>query len=566
METIEFKKGLQAVAVRHLALRLAEAEHSLQVLTSGSIDAVVDPSGRTYLLRPAQEQLRQDAGRLQAVIESAADVITVIDRQGLIISQSRAATRVLGYAPGELIGTSLFELVHQNDLPDVHCAFFNVIEEFQKNATVQFRHQTRAGAYRTLEATMSKVRDVPEKNVVMACRDITERIAGHEDATRREAAIEEASHVKNQFLAVLSHELRTPLTPALFGVQALEADPRFEEAKSTLSMIRRNIELQAGLIDNLLDFTRISYGKMRTKVESIDAYEAVNNVLDMCQSEIAAQQIAVRLGLRAAESNVRANSTELQQILWNLVRNAVKFSEPGGRIEISFANDASGQHTVAVVDHGLGIEPALLPRVFDSFQQGDRMAQQQYGGLGLGLFIAKTLAEAQEGTLTVESEGRGKGATFRLTLQTTGAPEPPTRVIPAAPRAHVRILLVEDHADTRTVLTRLLGMQGHTVHSAADTSSALELAATCEFDLLISDIGLPDGTGYDLMEKLHESRPSLKGIALSGFGMPSDIDESREAGFSEHLVKPINLDSLQSAIQSVAAAAPAGSEECLAPA
>src|SRR5687767_3760642 len=244
----------------------------------------------------------------------------------------------------------------------------------------------------------------------------------------------------------------------------------------------------------------------------------------MCQSEIAAQQIAVRLGLRAAESNVRANSTELQQILWNLVRNAVKFSEPGGRIEISFANDAYGQHTVAVVDHGLGIEPALLPRVFDSFQQGDRM-EQQYGGLGLGLFIAKTLAEAQQGTLTVASEGRGKGATFRLTLQTTGAPEPPARTIPQAPRAHVRILLVEDHADTRTVLTRLLGMQGHTVHAAADTSSALELAATCEFDLLISDIGLPDGTGYDLMEKLHESRPSLKGIALSGFGMPSDIEE-----------------------------------------
>jgi CheY-like chemotaxis protein len=187
--------------------------------------------------------------------------------------------------------------------------------------------------------------------------------------------------------------------------------------------------------------------------------------------------------------------------------------------------------------------------VFNSFQQGDRSMRQRYGGLGLGLFIAKGLAEAQGGTLTAVSEGRGKGATFDLTLKIAQPAGPPAKALAPPPPDRLRILLVEDHADTRAVLARLLEHQGHTIFTAQDTASALRLAETCELELLISNIGLPDGTGYELMKRLRLKHPSLAGIALSGFGMPSDTDHSREAGFAEHLVKPVNLDSLQFAIQ-----------------
>jgi CheY-like chemotaxis protein len=195
----------------------------------------------------------------------------------------------------------------------------------------------------------------------------------------------------------------------------------------------------------------------------------------------------------------------------------------------------------------------LLPLVFDCFQQGDSARQQRHGGFGLGLFIAKSLAEAQQGTLTAASEGRGKGATFLLTLKLAPPGEPPSEPQEASARDRLRILLTEDHADTRAVIVKLLEHRGHTVFAAEDTASALRLAATCDFELLISDIGLPDGTGHALMQRLRLRRPALMGIALSGYGMPSDIQKSREAGFSHHLVKPITLDSLQAAIQTVVA-------------
>jgi len=315
-------------------------------------------------------------------------------------------------------------------------------------------------------------------------------------------------------------------------------------------MIRRNIEIQARLLEALLDFNHIIHGKLQIKLESVDAHAAVQHALAICQSEIAARQIAVSLDLRAVENHVCAGSTELQQILWILIKNAVKFSERGDVVEIASSNAEPGRLMLHVSDHGIGIDPALLPLVFDAFQQGGSTMQQRYGGLGLGLFIAKGLAEAQGGALTAESEGCGKGATFHLTLKIAQAVQPPEPIAKSMPNP-LRILLVEDHAETREVLSQLLERRGHTVFPAQDAASALQLAETGEVQLLISDIGLPDGTGYDLMKRLRLTRPSLAGIALSGFGMRSDMAQSREAGFAHHLVKPVNLESLQSAIQGI---------------
>ncbi len=422
-----------------LALRLAETENALNALTAGQVDAIIDSTGRTYLLRPAQEYLWQSERRMRTVLESAADVITVVSRGGSILSQNQAVNRVLGYEPEELVGRSLFKLIHEEDLQRLYSAFFNVVEGFHENLTAQFRHRTRDGSFRLIEATVGKLHDSSE-SVVLSLRPITIpvstatetiRLPGHAGAVRKEVPGAEASLSNHRFLAMLSHELRTPLAPVLLGVDLLRADKRFVEAQPTLTMIRRNVELQSRLLEELSDFITVGQNKARLKIESIDAHEAVHFVLEICQLEIAAAKIEVVLDLRASQSMVQADSARLQQIMWNLVKNAIKFSTPGSGITITSANNETDGVTLEFIDHGRGIEPELLPLVFDPFRQGEYSTQHFAGSLGLGLFISKRLAEAQQGILTVASEGCGHGATFCLSLKTgaacTGGSSPPLK-------------------------------------------------------------------------------------------------------------------------------------------
>src|SRR5262249_1111904 len=258
--------------------------------------------------------------------------------------------------------------------------------------------------------------------------------------------------------------------------------------------------------------------------------------------------------LGAYKVHMRADPARLQQIFWNLINNAVKFTPRNGQITITTTNDSRGQLRVEIADTGLGIEPETLPKIFDAFEQGGRT---QLGGLGLGLAISKTLVEAHKGTITAQSAGRNNGSTFTLVFptcekaQTEIAPELSPRV---AERQPMRILLVEDHEDTNRSLTNLLRRRGYHVQSALTLESALNLTGNEQFDVLISDLALPDGSGIDLMRKL-SSKPPLA-IALTGFGMEEDIRRSREVGFQHHLVKPIDLNKLDSLIQEGAASLP----------
>jgi two-component system CheB/CheR fusion protein len=531
-----------------LALRLAHAEHALLALTSGQVDAIVDPRGKTYLLRPAQEHLRRSERRLQAVIESAADVITVVNRGGAILSQSHAVSRVLGYEPEELVGRSFFELIHEDDLPPLYSAFFHVIERFDENATAQFRHRARDGSYRLVEATVGKLRDVSPASVVFSLRPVISPLWGRTEPARP-GALELSQAGKD-------HRQRTPLMEALLGIAALEEEIWNHSTNPPVATVGRKHELAARRPEVPLHFTNPSQPKVRLRLESIDAHEAAQSVLELCQGEAAAAQVELLLYLRAEENIVQADWARLLQAMCNLVRNAVESSTPGSCISIASTNDVPGRFTFELVGPGLGIEPALLPRVLDPLQPGDLSAPQLDAGLRSGLNIARRLAEAQGGTLAVSSEGRGKGATFRLTLNTVPLPNVAPVIVPlnvpsAPPPADpLFILLAEDRGDA--MLADLLERCGHTVFAAPDLLTGLALAENCRFDLVISDTSLPDGNGYKLMERLRVTRPSLAGIALSGCGTPSDIDQSRQAGFSEHLVKPVTLDRLQSAIQAVA--------------
>jgi HAMP domain-containing protein/signal transduction histidine kinase/ActR/RegA family two-component response regulator len=360
---------------------------------------------------------------------------------------------------------------------------------------------------------------------------------------------------KDQFLAMLSHELRTPLTPVLASALALEGEPELpKEIHESLGMIRRNVELEARLIDDLLDLTRIDRGKVQLNFEVVDAHTLLQNVLEICQAEIDRKHLTRSLKLGARKVYMRADPARLQQIFWNLINNAVKFTPPNGQIVITTSNDSSGQLRVEIADTGLGIEAETLPKIFDAFEQGGRT---QLGGLGLGLAISKTLVEAHKGTITAQSAGRNKGSTFTLVFPTCEKAEAQSApaISPRLPeRQPMRVLLVEDHEDTNRSLTKLLLRRGYHVQSALSFQSALDLIAKEQFDVLISDLALPDGNGIELMQTLGSERPVL-GIALTGFGMESDIRKSQDAGFKHHLVKPIDLNKLDLLLQAGTATA-----------
>ena len=380
---------------------------------------------------------------------------------------------------------------------------------------------------------------------------MTERRRIEAELEQQKAAVESANRTKDNFLAMLSHELRTPLTPVVSFLDLLEAEPgKSEMVRTALAAIRRNIELEGRLIDDLLDLTRIARGKLKLELKPIDAHEAILHAVEMCQAEAAEKRLRVEMDLRAADSWVEADAAKFPQIIWNLLKNAIKFTPDAGEIRISSANDEPAGLTIAIRDNGIGIEPEVIGRVFNAFEQAGQSFQQHHGGLGLGLAISKAIAIGHGASLEAASDGRGRGATFSLTMDTTS---PPAATVNRPAEAggtgkrSLRILLVDDHVDTCAALEKLLARRGHHVVTAHDVRSAIEAARSDSFDLLISDMGLPDGTGVELMARLN-GIGAMRGIAISGFGMYGDVEKSLAAGFAVHLIKPVQFQKLEEAI------------------
>jgi signal transduction histidine kinase/ActR/RegA family two-component response regulator len=372
-----------------------------------------------------------------------------------------------------------------------------------------------------------------------------------EQAARGEA--EAANRAKDMFLATLSHEIRTPLTPVLAAVTALLQRSNVSRSdRPILEMIRRNIELEARLIEDLLDVTRINQNKLQLRLEPVDLHEAIRDVLDMSAEDAHAKGLKLSSELRARKSTVKGDPARLRQIVWNLVKNAIKFTPSGGLVSVRTTNPESNRLSMQVNDTGVGIAAPLLGKLFTAFEQ-DEIDRRRYGGLGLGLTISKALVEAHDGTISASSEGKGRGATFTIELPTVAAQASAVAVPPAKPAVQqrkLRILLVEDHSDTARILCKLLETEGHEVKVATTVHDALKLGSDGPLDLLISDIALPDGSGYDILRELRQRAP-LPSIALSGYGTESDIKRSREAGFTEHMTKPVDFGRLLRAIEEV---------------
>ncbi len=468
----------------------------------------------------------------------------VLEANGKFLEMARE----FGGAPGG----HEFDDLHLRDLPNLG------IGEAVERVTASGRpFQTREqavqdGARRThfLSVNLLRLQDAEQRThgVLLLMEDAT-----HDVETRRDLIA--ANTAKDQFLALLSHELRNPLSPVITMVSELDKMTDSPEARNAIEIIRRNVELEARLIDDLLDITRIAHGKLQLTPETIDAHRAIHRALEICQREIDAKRLEVRLDLAASAYHVRADPARFQQVLWNLIKNAVKFT-PRGSITIHSTNNGSGRLVVEVADTGIGITRERLARIFKPFEQGESSITRRYGGLGLGLAISRAMIEAHGGVLKARSPGIDQGSTFSVELGTVDAPAETeaaasTPTLAGGSLQH-KILLVDDHEDTCTGMRMILERRGYRVKTAHDVRSALELAEDYPFELLISDLGLPDGSGFDLMKELRQRRgDTIRGVALSGFGMESDIERSMEAGFEVHLIKPVNLERLNEILRAV---------------
>jgi PAS domain S-box-containing protein len=419
--------------------------------------------------------------------------------------------------------------------------------------------------YRTIGLADGKERWVAERGraVLDASGNVTRFIGTMLDITdeknaeiileRAKNEAEEANRAKDRFLAMLSHELRTPLTPVLMTIASLRRDPSLsDDLRRDLEVLQRNVELEALLIDDLLDLTRIAHGKLELHSDAVDVHATIEHALSISAGDLSAKNIRVIRRLEAREHHCWADPARLQQVFWNLIKNSAKFTPIAGQLEISTRNNERHQIMIEITDSGIGIDPKVMPRIFDAFEQGGGVITSKFGGLGLGLAISKRVVDLHHGTIEARSDGPGRGATFTVTLNAmeTSLLEGPVLYLESEPDPmhHIQVLLVEDHEDTAHVLGRILKNAGFEVSHASTVAQAQTLAAARRFDLLISDLGLPDGTGLDLMKALRDAQ-GMSGIALSGFGTDDDVAASKEAGFAAHLTKPVDWERLRGEIE-----------------
>lgn len=388
------------------------------------------------------------------------------------------------------------------------------------------------------------------------------------DRTAKEREAVAASQAKDDFLAALSHELRTPLNPVLLvASDAVDNEDYPPEAREAFRVIEKNAQLEARLIDDLLDLTRIEHGKLRLELRQVDAHVAVRDAIANVRPDAEAKSIAIDVKLDAPDSVIEADPARLQQIFWNVMKNGIKFTPAGGTLRVATALNAKGdQWVLEITDSGIGMEPHEIGRIFQAFIQGDHARAERghrFGGLGLGLAICHKLVELHAGQIEAISAGKDRGSTFRLHFplkqpgvsgngdasQTAGKGSARSSVNPFMPPQY-RILVVEDHGPTRNTLVSVLTRKGYDVVCVGTASEAMSAATATKFDLVLSDLGLPDMDGNRLMAILRD-RLALPGIALTGYGTEADITKSAAAGFIAHLTKPINVTMLERTLRDV---------------
>ena len=563
--------------VVHLSATFVKDVDKVQGLESGADGYLTQPVEPPVLVatvnaflraRRAEEEMRLSDARFKAIFEQAPSGILLVSADLIYLEANPAVCRALGRTRGEIVGrhaSAFLPAGHEHDAADIAAelersgAWRGTVPLLRADGA-QVELEWSISRHALPGVSLAVVNDVTERRAHELER---ERLLAAERAAREEA--ERANRLKDEFLATLSHELRTPLNAILGWAQILKSppSPSAEDVREGVDAIERNAQAQAQLIADLLDVARITSGAVRLDARPIDAAAAVRNALATVRPAAEAKGLRLEQALDPGAGHVHADPARLQQVVWNLVTNAVKFTPRGGTIRVALAREG-GQVRIAVADDGRGIKADFLPHIFERFRQEDATTRRNQGGLGLGLAIVKNLVEMHGGTITAASAGEGRGATFTVRLPAVAAPAGPPAAVaegsdgdPAGGSGRgstpggaagvslrgMRVLVVDDEPDARAVLRRVLARAGADVADAADVPAALAAAARFRPHLLVSDVGMPGQDGRDLVEALrHQGHTAavLPAVALTAFARDEDRADSLRAGFQAHLAKPVD--------------------------
>ena len=542
--------------------------------------------------RRAEDAIAEQREWFKTTLESIGDAVIATDVQGQVVFMNPIAEHLTGWHLADARGRScaaVFNIINENSRRAVESPVTRVLAE---GAVVGLANHTvliaADGTERPIDDSGAPIRsrDGRTVGVVLVFRDVSEHRRG--EIERRDVALEHerlleaeraargeaerASRVKDEFVAMVSHELRTPLNAILGWTQLMVAPTAGADVIARgLDVISRNTRLQAQLISDLLDISRIVSGKLRLDIEQVDLASVVGTAIDTVQQDADDKRIVINRDLKASVGTIAGDAARVQQIVWNLLSNAIKFTPEGGQISVRLRK-AGPDAEITVADTGVGIRPDFLPYIFDRFQQADQSITRRFGGLGLGLSIVKHLVELHGGSITAESAGTGLGTVFTIILpSSTGAranhPSPSDAISREAPQPrdslnNVRILVVEDEPDTCEFLHRFLCSYGAEVIMAHSAKEALSRLSDDKVDLVVSDIGLPDVDGYDLIRRMRQ-RPAHAGgatpaVALTAYARTEDRTRAFRAGYQAHLAKPIEPSELVATIASFAGLIEAG--------
>ena len=563
-------------------------ERYSEVISAGGKHA-----GRVWSFRIVAERQHSDlvARRLAAIVDNSEDAIIGKDLHSIITSWNKAAERIFGYSAEEMIGTSIMRLIpaeRRAEEDDI----LSQIKRGQRYDHFDTIRMTKDGRQLHVSLAISPIKDANGYVVGASkiARDITERkqaekaleearkttdaanaerqrLLESERAARSEA--ERANRMKDEFLATLSHELRTPLNAVLGWATTLRAgSPRSQDLAEGLEAIERNARVQAQIIDDLLDMSRIISGKVRLDVQRLNLPSIVTEAIETVRSTASAKGVGLQTVIDPVNAPFSGDPNRLQQVFWNLLNNAIKFTPKGGRIQVLLERIDSNVD-ISIVDTGEGISPEFLPYIFNRFEQADASTTRRHGGLGLGLAIVKHLVELHGGTVQARSGGAGKGATFIVSLPLTVVQPLPVEsederpqskpwdlpLFPETSLKDVNVLVIDDESDACNLLKLVLKSAGASVYLAQSADEGMEQLITKPVDVLICDIGMPGVDGYTLIRRIRTlddpQKSEVAAVALTAYARLEDRTEAIRAGFQNHLSKPVEPAELLAVIHSL---------------
>ncbi|HEX6190629.1 MAG TPA: PAS domain S-box protein [Pyrinomonadaceae bacterium] len=551
-----------------------DADEEWQLSAIADQAAIALQNARLFEIESAEARRLRDVTEiarrhLASIVESSDDAIISKNLDGIIQSWNEAASRVFGYSADEVIGRHVTMLLPTDRLNEESV----IIEKICRGEPVDHFETVRRrkdGSLIDVSLTISPIKN-QEGRVVGAskiARDITERRraeAERDELLKREhearAEAEAANRLKDEFLATLSHELRNPLNAVVGYAEILlrSKETRHNElVVKAAETIRRNALAQTRLVSDLLDLSRLQMGKLSLEFQPVSLSTILTDAIDTVQDEANGKDISLSVAIET-DVVVEGDPIRLGQIAWNLLNNAVKFTPAGGKVSIEVKR-VSNAAEFTVSDTGQGIGSDFLPHVFEIFRQGDASSVRRQGGLGIGLALVKQLAELHRGHVKVDSKGVGQGTTFTVTVplyETEHRVAMPNAATSPELLKGKSILIVDDSRDTIDMLTKLLTLEGARVESAGSGKEALQIAGERSFDLIISDISMPEMDGYQLLKQIRSlaSGESLPALALTGYGRSHDIARARAEGFADHLTKPIDINRFLRTVQRLTAAA-----------